>query len=76
MNTIDSDRPADEQQSNRKPPPINPLQDLTLVEAWDSERNTPKYVTLYLITKDEEVYFGQSLKNKREITFAEYNAAL
>ncbi|TAQ86249.1 hypothetical protein B7494_g5415 [Chlorociboria aeruginascens] len=69
-------RPADETQSSRKPPPITSLRDLTIIEAWDSETNTPKYVTFYLVTPDEEVYFGQSPKNKKDMTLTEYSAAL
>ncbi|KAH8808651.1 kinase-like domain-containing protein [Xylogone sp. PMI_703] len=44
--------------------------------AFDPGVETPKYATFYHITQDEEVYFGQSSKNKRDITFAEYSAAL
>ena len=62
--------------NQKKPPPITSLRDLTLIEAWDSETNKPKYVTFYLVTDDEEVFFGQSSKNKRRITLAEYSAAL
>ncbi|KAF8858152.1 hypothetical protein BDZ45DRAFT_674123 [Acephala macrosclerotiorum] len=76
MAITESTRLADETESDRKPPPVASLRDLTIIEAWDSETNTPKYVTFYLITHDEEVFFGQSSKNKREMTLAEYSAAL
>ncbi|KAH7208386.1 kinase-like domain-containing protein [Fusarium oxysporum] len=58
------------------PPTVTSLQDLTIIEAWDTEANKPKYVTFYLVTLDEEVFFGQSKKNKRELSFAEFTAAL
>lgn len=57
-------------------PKLTSLQDLTLVEAWDTEKNEPKYVTFYHITADEEVWFGQSFKNKRSLTLDEYREAL
>jgi hypothetical protein len=76
VNTIEFDRRADEHQFDKKPPPISSLQDLTLIEAWDSDTNQPKYVTFYHIINDEHVFFGQSFKNKREITLAEYSAGL
>lgn len=41
-----------------------------------STLNTSKYVTFYLVTNDDKVYFGQSWKKKRDITLAEYSAAL
>ena len=62
--------------SLKKPPVVTSLQDLAIIEAWDSEANKPKYVTFYLVTPDEEVYFGQSTKNKRDLTLAEYSSAL
>jgi hypothetical protein len=62
--------------SLKKPPVVTSLQDLAIIEAWDSEANQPKYVTFYLVTPDEEVYFGQSTKNKRDLTLAEYGSAL
>ncbi|POR36134.1 Uncharacterized protein TPAR_03658 [Tolypocladium paradoxum] len=62
--------------SNRKAPTVTSLQDLAIMEAWDTETNKPKYVTFYLVTSDDELYFGHSTKNKRELTLAEYNSAL
>ncbi|KAJ4317285.1 hypothetical protein N0V84_007421 [Fusarium piperis] len=58
------------------PPPVLTLQDLTIIEAWDPEANRPKYVTFYLVTAGEEVYFGQSTKNKRDLSPQEAQAAL
>ncbi|EXK49883.1 hypothetical protein FOMG_02362 [Fusarium oxysporum f. sp. melonis 26406] len=57
-------------------PTVTSLQDLTIIEAWDTEAIKPKYVTFYLVTLDKEVFFGQSKKNKRELSFAEFTAAL
>lgn len=62
--------------SEREPPTITSLRDLTIIEAWDSGANAPKYITFYHVTNNEEVYFGQSSKNKRGMTPAEYRAAL
>lgn len=59
--------------SNRKPFAAS-FQDLILIE--NREANKPTYTTFYLITPDEEVYFGQLLKNKRDVTLAECNSAL
>jgi hypothetical protein len=49
---------------------------LTIVEAWDPDTNSAKYITFYLITADEVVYFGESSKNKRDMTLQEYSSAL
>lgn len=57
-------------------PHITSLQDITLIEAWDSKLGKPKYTTFYHVTPDEEVWFGQLYKNKREITMAEFNEAI
>lgn len=61
---------------NEEVPPVTSLQDLTIIEAWDPEAKQPKYVTFYLVTPDEEVYFGQSTKNKRDLSLEEFRAAL
>ncbi|KAH8906459.1 hypothetical protein BR93DRAFT_960019 [Coniochaeta sp. PMI_546] len=66
----------DRSDTGRKPPLVTSLQDLTIIEAWDEETDKPKYVTFYHVTFDEELYFGQLSKNKRDITLAEHNSAL
>ncbi len=71
MSASDLIIPVDE-----KPLQISSYQDLTILEAWDKETNKPKYVTFYHVTADGEVYFGQSSKNKREITLEEYVSTL
>ncbi|KAG4264777.1 serine/threonine-protein kinase [Fusarium proliferatum] len=58
------------------PPPARSLKDLTIIEAWDTETNKPRYVTFYHVTPDEEMFFGQSTKPKMELSFAEFTAAL
>ncbi|KAF7561170.1 hypothetical protein G7046_g2971 [Stylonectria norvegica] len=50
---------------------VRSLQDLTIVEGGNSDP-----ITFYTVTENEEVYFGQSTKNKRDITIPEFNAAL
>ncbi|EPE34776.1 Protein kinase-like (PK-like) [Glarea lozoyensis ATCC 20868] len=62
--------------SDQPHPVVTSLRDLTIIEAWDTKTNSPKYVTFYYITQDERVYFGQSSKNKRDITLDEFSAAL
>jgi serine/threonine protein kinase len=76
MEITESTRLADESESDRRPPPVTSLRDLEIIEQRDRETNTLLYVNFYLVTPDEEVYFGKSLKNKREITLAEFSAAL
>ncbi|AEO70700.1 uncharacterized protein THITE_2122389 [Thermothielavioides terrestris NRRL 8126] len=60
----------------KKPPVLSTLQDLTILEAFDQGATEAKYVTFYLVTAEDEVYFGQLFKPKKEITLEEYNAAL
>lgn len=62
--------------SDGKPRPVTSLRDLTIIEALDSETDEPKYVTFYLVTADEEVWFGQLFKKMKDITLAEYSSAL
>ena len=57
-------------------PSITSFQDLSITEAWDPKTNNPLYVTCHLVTANEEVYFGQLFKNKKEITLAEFSSAL
>ncbi|KAK6080867.1 hypothetical protein SCUP234_04965 [Seiridium cupressi] len=57
-------------------PSVRSLQDLTIVEAWDPATNTAKYTTFYYITEVEGVWFGESPKNKREISLSEYESLL
>lgn len=59
-----------------KAPKLTSLQDLTIFEAWDREKNAPKYVTFYHVTGDEEVWFGQSFKNKSEMSLNDFQEAL
>lgn len=49
---------------------------MTVIESWDPEAKKPKYVTLYHITPNEEVWFGQSFTNKREMSFQEFSDVL
>ena len=62
--------------SERKSPVALGLQDLTILEAFDQGATVAKYVTFYLVTAEDEVYFGQLFKPKKEISLEEYNAAL
>ena len=62
--------------SQKKPPVVSSLRDLTIIEAFSQGASESKYVTFYLVTPEDELYFGQSFKKKKEISLAEYNAAL
>jgi serine/threonine protein kinase len=59
-----------------KAPKLKSLQDLTIIEAWDNETNAPKYVTFYHVTAEEELWFGQSSKNKRDLNLDDYREAM
>ncbi|KAJ0168374.1 Serine/threonine-protein kinase/endoribonuclease IRE2 [Colletotrichum tanaceti] len=74
MASLPSETETDSQSTQA--PKLTSLQDLTLVEAWDPKTNAPKYVTFYHITDEAELWFGQSYKNKRELTLDEYRDAL
>lgn len=62
--------------TQREPPTVASLQDLTIIESWDPITNLSKYINVYLVTPDEHVYFGHSSKNKRDTTLADYSTAL
>ncbi|KAL2173070.1 kinase-like domain-containing protein [Thermothelomyces heterothallicus CBS 202.75] len=62
--------------SEEKRPVVSSLQDLTIMEAFDRGATESKYVTFYLVTPEDELYFGQLFKKKKEITIEEYNSAL
>ncbi|KAL3473066.1 kinase-like domain-containing protein [Aspergillus californicus] len=56
---------------------VKSLEDLLIIDTVDSEGNLqPTSTTFFLITKDEEIFYGHTPKNKHETTIAEYNAAL
>ncbi|KAK3291991.1 kinase-like domain-containing protein [Chaetomium fimeti] len=61
---------------NPKNSPTLSLRDLTIVETRDRGSTVSKFVTFYWASPEEEVYFGQLFKNKKDITLSEYNAAL
>lgn len=61
---------------NNKPPLEISLRDLTTIEVRDTEASKLKYVTFYHVSPHKKVSFGQPTKNKREPSFAEFNAAL
>jgi hypothetical protein len=49
-------------------PRVTSLRDLTIIEAWDTATNSSKYITFYLVTPDEVVYFGESTKKQKKGT--------
>ncbi|KAJ6177978.1 hypothetical protein N7519_008439 [Penicillium mononematosum] len=53
---------------------VKSLQDLTIVESWKDGKL--KSTTFYHVTEDEEVSYGYTPKNKREMTIAEFNSSL
>lgn len=63
-------------ESSEKRPLVLSLRDLTILEAFDQGATEAKYVTFYQVTSEDELYFGQLFKSKKEITLEEYNAVL
>ncbi|KAK0642905.1 serine/threonine-protein kinase [Cercophora newfieldiana] len=61
---------------SEKKPVVTAPRDLTILEAYDQGATQSKYVTFYLVTPEDKLYFGQLFKPKKEITLDEYNAAL
>lgn len=57
-------------------PNVFSITDLTIVKAWDPDTNSSKYITFRVITPDEAVFFGESPKQKRDMTLEGYNSAL
>lgn len=69
MTSLDSTTPEAEPEVDTKPPLTTSLHDLTIIETWKSDMmEQPKYISLYLVTDEEVVFFGRSLKNKRDMT--------
>lgn len=62
--------------SQDRAPEVKTLQDLTIIESFSPGSTVPKHTTFYHITNDEELYFGQTFKNKRELTIEEFRHAL
>ncbi|KAL4783419.1 kinase-like domain-containing protein [Aspergillus varians] len=75
MGSEDPASPKNEIESHQDPPLVESLQDLNIVESFTSEGKL-KSTAFYHITEDDEVYFGKTLKNKREMTIAEFNSSL
>lgn len=71
------DNPTPPKSPTRAPAPtINSLHDLSIIEAWDPDKNQAKYCTFYYLTRDEELYFGESQKNKRELSLDDFASLL
>lgn len=62
--------------SSKKPPMLSSIWDMTVFEAFDPGSKQAKYVTFYLITAKDELFFGQLFKKKKDITLEEYHHAL
>lgn len=62
--------------SFKKPPMLSSIWDMTVFEAFDPGSKQAKYVTFYLITSKDELFFGQLFKKKKDITLEEYHHAL
>jgi serine/threonine protein kinase len=63
-------------ENHEEKPLVKSPQDLTISEAFDVGATEAKYVTFYLVTPEDRLYFGQLFKSKKEITPAEYHSAL
>ncbi|KAI1810811.1 kinase-like domain-containing protein [Poronia punctata] len=59
-----------------QPPILQSLEDLTIYEVINSKTHQVKYVTFFHITYNDDVYFGQLYKQKKEISLDDYNSAL
>lgn len=57
-------------------PTITSYHDLTIVESQDAETGLAKSCMFLHITQDEEVYFGKTTRNKRELSFDEIGQLL
>lgn len=55
---------------------LKSLQDLTIVESFSPGSTVPKHTTFYHITSDEKLYFGQTSRNKKELSLQEFRHAL
>lgn len=55
---------------------LRSLRDLTIIESFSPGTTVPKHTTFYHITSDERLYFGQTFKNKKELTLQEFGHAL
>ncbi|KAK3314133.1 hypothetical protein B0H66DRAFT_594916 [Apodospora peruviana] len=64
------------QESSKKPPMLSSVWDMTVYQNFDPGSKESKSVTFYLITSEDEVFFGQLFKKKKEITLEEYQNAL
>lgn len=60
----------------KTPPRLKSIRDLNIVESYDPGTMKPKYVTFYILTEEKELFFGQSFKDKRELSLEEFQAAL
>lgn len=57
-------------------PELKSLQDLTIVESYSPGSAIPKHTTFYHITSEERLYFGQTSRNKKDLTIQEFRYAL
>lgn len=55
---------------------LRSLQDLTIVESFSPGSTVPKHTTFYHITCDERLFFGQTSRNKKELTLHDFRHAL
>jgi hypothetical protein len=62
--------------TGKRPPLISSIQDLTIIEAFDPGAAEAKYVTFYFLTPEDDFYFSQLFKPKKEISLAKFNATL
>ncbi|KAJ3473763.1 hypothetical protein NLG97_g10145 [Lecanicillium saksenae] len=61
---------------DQRQPLITSLHDLVLMESFDTFTGARQGLTFLHITKDEEVYFGQSFRNKHEMKPEDFSAAM
>ncbi|EKV12257.1 hypothetical protein PDIG_45820 [Penicillium digitatum PHI26] len=68
VNFVEPGKPEKETKFAQDPPLVKSLQDWTIVESWKDEKL--KSTTFNHVTENEEVLFGYTSKNKREMTLA------
>lgn len=71
----------DESTSSGKPtedavPELKSLRDLTIIESFGPRATVAKHTTFYHITSDQKLYFGQTFKNKKDLTLQEFRSSL
>lgn len=60
----------------KRPVITSPFQELTVLEGFEPDAQKPRWTCWYYVTSEEEVWFGESTKGKRDISVEEFNEGL